>query len=287
MPKVKTTKSAEDIRFDAAVRKAEQAARCREYKEKNKERLAEKRKADYAANPERFRANARRYAARHPDKCKARRVDWVRRNAEAIAAKAKVRYTEKREELLHKAALRYAKNRDTRVAYTREWRAKNPERARATVKKRQAENKANARAYSRAYYVAHKEERRVYAAKYTRTKMATDETYRVRAKLRKSMLKALTRNFKKNKSTSKLLGCTLEFARKHLESQFKPGMAWSNHGQGPTKWVIDHRTPLSTAKTVKECERICHYTNLQPLWYYENLHKSDRLDWPEAPTTNK
>ena len=40
-------------------------------------------------------------------------------------------------------------------------------------------------------------------------------------------------------------------------------MTFDNHGL--YGWHIDHIIPLSTAKT-EEAIKLCHYTNLQPLW---------------------
>ena len=46
-------------------------------------------------------------------------------------------------------------------------------------------------------------------------------------------------------------------------------MNWQNHGKYNGElnhgWDIDHKTPLSSAKTEKELIELCHYTNLQPL----------------------
>lgn len=59
----------------------------------------------------------------------------------------------------------------------------------------------------------------------------------------------------------------------HIQLQFAPGMTWANHGD----WHIDHRVPLASAKTIVEREKLCHYTNLQPLWAQDNLKKSSKL----------
>jgi len=61
----------------------------------------------------------------------------------------------------------------------------------------------------------------------------------------------------------------------HFESLFTNGMCWNNMGQ----WHIDHIIPLSTAITEEDVIRLCHYTNLQPLWAEDNLKKSNKLDW--------
>jgi len=35
--------------------------------------------------------------------------------------------------------------------------------------------------------------------------------------------------------------------------------------------------PLSSAKTEEELYKLCHYTNLHPLWVEENLKKSNKI----------
>ena len=76
----------------------------------------------------------------------------------------------------------------------------------------------------------------------------------------------------KTNTTFKIVGCTPEFLKEYLEKQFILGMTWKNHGF--YGWHIDHIIPLSKAKTLKDFEKLCHYTNLQPLWAEENLKKS-------------
>lgn len=77
--------------------------------------------------------------------------------------------------------------------------------------------------------------------------------------------------------TMDLLGCSREFLKAHLESQFKPGMSWENHNR--SGWHIDHIKPcskfdFSDPAQQKEC---FHYTNLQPLWAKENISKGNRF----------
>jgi len=74
-------------------------------------------------------------------------------------------------------------------------------------------------------------------------------------------------------SARDLLGCEFPDAKIHLESQFAPGMSWDNRNL----WHIDHRVPLSSAKTPKEMAALCHYSNLQPLWAIDNMRKHSKM----------
>jgi len=69
----------------------------------------------------------------------------------------------------------------------------------------------------------------------------------------------------------KLVGCSIDFLKQHLENKFKPGMSWKNYG----KWHIDHIRPCASFDLRKPAEqkKCFHYSNLQPLWAKENLVK--------------
>jgi hypothetical protein len=79
----------------------------------------------------------------------------------------------------------------------------------------------------------------------------------------------------KSMSTEEMLGCSWEEAKKHLEKQFSDGMSWENHGVNG--WHIDHIIPLSSANTLEELKNLFHYTNLQPLWAFDNLSKGNKI----------
>jgi hypothetical protein len=66
-----------------------------------------------------------------------------------------------------------------------------------------------------------------------------------------------------------LLGTDVESFKTHIESQFADGMSWENHGE----WHIDHIVPLASGKTPEDIWKLCHYTNLQPLWAADNIRK--------------
>ena len=83
----------------------------------------------------------------------------------------------------------------------------------------------------------------------------------------------------RNPATSRYIpriGCTSEAFKKHIESKFQDGMSWSNYG-GKNGWVLDHIKPLCRfdLSTDEEINKASHYTNVQPLWYYQNSAKRD------------
>ena len=80
-------------------------------------------------------------------------------------------------------------------------------------------------------------------------------------------------NITKKNRTFDIVGCTPQFLKKHLETQFINGMTWDNRSE----WPIDHIIPLSSAKTEDELYKLCHYKNLQPLWAEDNLKKSNKI----------
>ena len=89
-------------------------------------------------------------------------------------------------------------------------------------------------------------------------------------------------NIKKTHRTEELLGCTIEECKTYLESLFKEGMSWNNHGLNG--WHIDHIVPCSAFDLTKieEQKKCFHYTNLQPLWAKDNLSKGDKLTWSKS-----
>jgi hypothetical protein len=74
-------------------------------------------------------------------------------------------------------------------------------------------------------------------------------------------------------NTETLLGISLIQLKEYLESLFKEDMSWNNRNL----WHIDHIIPLASAKTKEDMIKLCHYTNLQPLWAKENMSKGAKI----------
>ena len=88
---------------------------------------------------------------------------------------------------------------------------------------------------------------------------------------------AIYNNKYKYTSAVNLLGDSIPNVIKHLEKQFKLGMTWANHGKNG--WHIDHIIPCAHFDLSDPAQqRACfHYTNLQPLWAFDNISKGAKI----------
>ena len=75
--------------------------------------------------------------------------------------------------------------------------------------------------------------------------------------------------------TEYYIGCSFNDAMIRLESQFKNGMKWDNHG---TKWTIDHVVPLSAFDLTNPNDRRManHISNLRPMLRLDNIRKGSK-----------
>lgn len=169
-----------------------------------------------------------------------------------------------------------AKNLDKAHAYEAKYRAtpNGQEKTKANGKKWRKNNLERVREISREC----NKRNRSHINKHKRERLATDILFKISINLRITISKAI-RGKVKGGSAVRDLGCTIPEFLKYLESKFQPGMTWANYGWGKNKWVIDHRVPLANFVLTdrEQFLKACHYTNLQPLWFEENLAKSDWL----------
>jgi len=141
-------------------------------------------------------------------------------------------------------------------------RNQNPDMMKEKLKKFYQENPEKRKIY-RENYKPRKHEQR-------KERRNQDIIFSLINNVRTSLYKYLNKmSIKRETKTSQIIGCTPEKLKEHIEKQFKNGMTWENRRD----WNIDHIIPLSSAKTKDELYKLCHYTNLQPLWSLENLKK--------------
>jgi hypothetical protein len=114
-------------------------------------------------------------------------------------------------------------------------------------------------------------------------KYKNDPVFRLKTKIRNALYSAFrSKSIIKNSKMLNILGTSFDNFQFVIESQFKDGMTWENMD----KWHIDHKVPLSLAKTEDDLHRLNHYTNFQPLWVSENLKKNNKL-FPEHEELHK
>lgn len=105
---------------------------------------------------------------------------------------------------------------------------------------------------------------------YKQKRCQVDLLYKLKRRVRSRLGRI---KFSSSIRTRDWLGCSIEELKEYLELKFKPGMTWDNYGD----WHIDHKIPLASAVDEQEILKLCHYTNLQPLWAKDNLSKGDTL----------
>lgn len=110
-------------------------------------------------------------------------------------------------------------------------------------------NKENDKTYSKLWYIENKERILKYKKEYSdknrvllnkkyNFKYHNNSYYRLSCVLRTRLTKALKNN-SKSKRTLELLGCSVEYLKKHLELKFKDNMTWDNYGDG-TLTILNH-----------------------------------------------
>lgn len=151
----------------------------------------------------------------------------------------KINREKNRDVLAQKKKEHYEKNREHYAKYKSDWKRRNRERINENERKYRIENPISAFVCS------------------------------FRGRLRKVL------HYKKDGRPRSIdfIGCSTDMLRSHIESMFKDGMNWNNYGE----WHIDHIIPLDCANDMDEVYTLCHYSNLQPLWWYDNLKKSSKM----------
>jgi hypothetical protein len=171
--------------------------------------------------------------------------------------------------------------------YLQEYHSKNKERNNAKKREYHHANKEKIKEKSKTYREKHKERDRLKKQEWlsrpeTKEKMRnyfnnrrlSDPAFKLQSNFRTRIRKFLLGK-SKSLSSQEILGCSWGELKVYIESLFKEGMTWENHGL--SGWHVDHIIPLSSGKTLEEIEKLCHYTNLQPLWWHENLSKGAKL----------
>jgi|688.fasta_scaffold479452_2 hypothetical protein len=201
--------------------------------------------------------------------------DYYKNNGEHLQEYHSSYYKNNKEDLQKYATDYYHKNQECRRQYSRDYYHKNQE---------------HRQQYSRDYYKKNREARLQYSKDYSKNnrkaineyiknKSDKDINFKLNRRIRATINTEINRNRNKNTKSYKtleLLGCSISEARSYLESKFLEGMSWDNHGL--KGWHIDHIKPLASFDLTdpEQQKQAFHYTNLQPLWWRENLQKGSK-----------
>jgi len=212
--------------------------------------LSAKGKDYYAKNKSKINADSKRYREANKERLSGYLKTWNENNKEYVSADRKKYYRENIETIREKRAVARKRNANKIAAHNKRWKAANRDRVNS---------------YNRDTVMLRYKEDPLFAL--------------LMNSRRRLLLAFANKGYSKRSTTAKLLGCDMETLSLHLESKFTEGMTWANRGF--YGWHVDHVVPLASARNVEELERLCHYTNLQPLWAADNIAKGART--PEVP----
>ena len=218
--------------------------KSRKWRKENQYKILENRKKDYEKNKERYKRKSK---------------EWDQENIEQ---------KKERDRKYH------IKNKDLITKRAKQWYLDNKEYASFRNKKYYEKNKKRYLLWGKDYYEKNKVKIKKYSKEYDKERKKTDPLFKMKCNLRSRTSNAFkSKGYKKSSKTQDMLGVDWEVCKAHIEIQFKKGMKWSNHGE----WQIDHIIPLASAKNEKDLKKLCHYRNLQPLWAFDNMSKSDKI----------
>lgn len=272
-------------KFRAAQKRYHQSRK--EYRLKNREKILKQKKEYYFKNKTKILAKAQQpevrkkkleYMARWHKKNKAKQKQYYLNNQGRIK-----KYRIDNRDRTKKYMNEYVKKNRAYLLEQKRTYFRRPE-----IKKRtkdyllKPEVKLRRFNYNRIYKNKNREKINTNARRtkkvWHKKKMSNDPIYQLRTYIRGRFRAFLRRkSIKKDHPTFKLVGCSIEKLKLHIEKKFKPGMSWENHAHNT--WHIDHIKPLSLAKNMDDVVRLklMHYTNLQPLWAKDNFLKSNKV----------
>lgn len=187
------------------------------------------------------------YDKKNYEKISERNRKWRKKNEKHRKEQQRLKYINKSEEIKAKRKEYYYKNKEKVIAINSNYVKRNKD----VVRARQRAN--------------HKKRKRC------------DSGYSILKILRSRVSAAIKKKGKKCYRTRALVGCNMDVLLRHLESGFAEGMSWQTYGL--RGWHVDHIIPCDAFDLSKPEEQLkCfHYTNLQPLWWYDNLKKSNKV----------
>jgi len=152
-----------------------------------------------------------------------------------------------------------------------EYRKTHPEKVKAAISKYHKNNREKHRLRNRNWRKNNPEK-----AKLARRNWYKRKENKIATCLRNRLYECLNGKLD-GKSTWEVLGYNCKDFMQHIESQFRDGMNWHNHG----KWEFDHIIPISFFEfespddvEFKMCWRL---ENIRPAWKHTNRTKTNKI----------
>lgn len=240
-------------RLDESYREAERA-RERKLYEAKKEATKEARLAKNARYRESHREEL---AEKERQRAEAARLS----NPSEYAKKLRDRAKRFREENRDNQEYRESARRHSRESYFR--------------KKDDPEFKAANVSRVKEWQIANRERSNEGARQRRVIRYANDVQFKIGLCLRRRLYMAI-KGMHRSGIAVRELGCSIPEFKAYIEAKFDEGMTWDNWSKDG--WHLDHIKPLQRFDlTSPEQLRIaCHFTNLQPLWSFDNCSKGSK-----------
>lgn len=245
---------------------------------KNKEKILQRNKLWKIKNEDYYVQQRTQYRIENKEKINKKTSDKYyenigveRERSRKKHLKFKVAYNKKQKEYRNK-------NKEKIKNYSKEYYAKNKilihEKARIS---RQVNKEKLSHQYKK---YRSTEKMKSWYNEYVKTRYKNEPDYRLMAVLRDRIRMALRKNTK-GESTKKLIGCTIEFLKSHLQKTAMQNgyMEFDINNYSGREYHIDHIIPcdsfdLSNIENQKKC---FHYSNMQILDSRTNVIKSNKL----------
>ncbi len=158
---------------------------------------------------------------------------------------------------------------DSRKDKMKEYYLNNKDKIKESTKENYKKNKEYIIDRNKKYQYANREKRNNYLLE----RKKSDSLFKLTISIRNLVYISIkNKGYSKKSKVSEILGCSFEYFKIYIESQFQEGMDWNNYGC----WHLDHKKPISWAENEEMIYELNHYTNFQPLWAKENLSQGNK-----------
>ena len=197
-------------------------------------------------------------------------------NKERLNKKSKENYLNNKQYYNQISKKYYLENKEHLVKLNKKWKENNQDKYKELNKKHYKKNKEKINKRCKDWIKNNYEK---YRQKQREREQRLPKNHRevIKRKIRARIRIAIKNCINKEKYI-KDIGCSVEHFKAYMESKFKPGMTWENWSY--YGWHLDHIKPLASfnLNDPEQFKEAIHYTNLQPLWWQENLKKGSKIE---------